>query len=837
MTILQKFTEGEFMPPQDDQSGFSLRIKLLCGLIPSVMVILMITGYITYLTSSHFLSQALERSTRQQVKAMAHELENVFTRCQQDLQFIAQTATKDEKLRNTFAGLIRATGLDYREIAFISQNDQAHLVWVAKNGEILPVPASKIAEIHPHPFLHLEHLAVLKQNQVWISKVMEVDHPFQTLENPNQRLRSQVIYFGTPCLAEPDGKPGYLLLALDIRSIRNILSLYNSSRSPIMAFTRTPEIRYAYLFDTDGWILFQSEGIDNKEMELTTDMVRASYSNGILGKPGLAAAFRPGPDYRDFWKMVSDVKKGRHDLMEITDAGSDGSFAREAYLTYAPVYFNGDVIAGLAYMDRTRFTRTAGYKHLDIMLILSLSTIAAVSLIIFILAHMITKPIYQLAEAVNHIQKGDRLCPIRISSTDYEVNLLVNAINNMINALIAQMAEIKEKEIQIQHVEYKEKIQLEAEFPSRTKPGDDQELPEIVGFGAKIEQLKSDILKAAASDADVLIIGETGTGKQLAAEAIHRHGSRAAHSFISINCGELGETLLLDGLFGHVKGAYTEARTDRKGAFLEAHGGTLFLDEIQNASLNVQQALLRAVSMRKIKPLGSDKELDVDVRLICATNADLSVLMDRQLFRADLYFRLKVITIHTPPLREHRENIPVVVNHLLRQLEESTQKPGLGISRGALEKMRQYHWPGNIRELKNCLTRAAVMSESHLIQADDIILEERRRAFGGTAATTGSKPSGNRDPGLPEPPQPDRSAGHVPLSSDQPRRPLRLNSRQEKVFPHILSRRIITRNEYLRWVDGDISPRTAVYDLQDLVKKGVLRKDGNGPSTRYILVE
>lgn len=838
MTILPKFTEGEVVVPSRGQSGLSLRLKLLSGLIPSVIIILMVTGYITYMTSSHFLNQALERSTRLHVKAMAHEIETILARCQKDLQLIAQTAEDEDDLRKIFAGLIRASGFDYREMGFIAQNGQDHVFWVAGVDGYVRIPPADIARIHPDPFLYSEHLVPLKPGQVWMSPVVEVVHPFQTPENPNQRLHSHVVYFGTSCDLKGPDRQGYLLLSLDVRFIRNVLSLFNSPQSPLLSYPRMPALRYAYLFDPEGWILFQNEGVDKTELELTTDLARSTYGSGILGKPGLPSAFRPGLDFPDFWQMVGEVNKGRHDLMVMDNSGDGGSTDKKAFLAYAPIRFQGAVVAGLAYVDRTHFIRMAGYKHLDIMLVISVLTIAAVSVIIFILAHRITKPLYQLAGAVNHIQDSTQLHPIQIASRDYEVNLLVTAINRMIAALNAQMVEIREKEMRIKTVEYKERIQLEAEFPRQVLSEKEVDLPEIIGFGTKIEQLRSDILKAAGSDADVLIIGETGTGKQLAAEAIHRHSRRSAHSFISVNCGELGETLLLDSLFGHLKGAYTEAKADRKGAFQEAHKGTLFLDEIQNASLTVQQALLRAVSMRKVKPLGSDREVEVDVRLICATNADLTLLIERGMFRADLYFRLKVITIHPPPLRDQKQNIPVLVNHLLRQLEASTRRTGLGISRGALERLKEYHWPGNIRELNNCITRAVIMTESRIIQADDIILEEglRNRADSSDARQEDSGPgldppvrSGAVLPVLPAPSEPDRiGPGSLPF---------RGNPRQEKAYPHILAQKRITRSDYMNWVGADISPRTAVYDLQDLVKKGVLRKEGSGPATRYILVE
>ena len=174
----------------------------------------------------------------------------------------------------------------------------------------------------------------------------------------------------------------------------------------------------------------------------------------------------------------------------------------------------------------------------------------------------------------------------------------------------------------------------EADLPQPAIGRDQDALPEIMGLGPKLEKLKQEIMKAAGADADVLIIGETGTGKQLAAEAIHRHSRLAGKPFVAINCGELDENLLLDTLFGHVKGAFTEAKTGRKGAFVEADGGILFLDEIQTASPRVQQALLRATAHRKIKPLGSDRESDIDVRLIAATNADLSRLVELGSFPA-----------------------------------------------------------------------------------------------------------------------------------------------------------------------------------------------------------
>ena len=222
----------------------------------------------------------------------------------------------------------------------------------------------------------------------------------------------------------------------------------------------------------------------------------------------------------------------------------------------------------------------------------------------------------------------------------------------------------------------------------------------------------------------MLITGETGTGKQLTSEAIHHNSSRRNEPFITINCGALDENLLLDALFGHVSGAFSDAKTDRKGAFLAANKGTLFLDEIGNASPKVQQALLRTLSAQKVKPLGSDTEIGIDVRLISATNEDLKSLIDRGIFREDLYYRLKVISITTPPLREHKEDIPALVDCFIKDASNKMNKENIGLSRGALDRLKNYNWPGNVRELKNCITRAVAMVESDVIQTEDIRLEE-----------------------------------------------------------------------------------------------------------------
>ncbi len=639
---------------------------------------------------------------------------------------------------------------------------------------------------------------------------MVTEHPFPEPAQPNQKLVRKAMLMATPA----DG--GYILIMVDALNLRNILSLFNSKESPVWSFPRTDEERYFFMFDPDGWILFQSEALDNPQAELSTHLARSGFT-GSLGHHGLESAFRPDTIFERYWEMVADVRAGRGNALNVT-AGQPNAFGRDFFLAYAPVRFRPElnaapeVVGGVAFMDISRLPLATGYKYVDAMLVVTIASALVIAGLIFILGRAITRPILKLAEAAKGIPQGTESLPIELDCYGKEITVLQTAINTLAAELVRQANEIRAKDHTIRTAQLKEQALLDravaAPLPA---PGSDL-IPAIVGYGPRIERFKAEIIKAAAADVDVLIIGETGTGKQLTAEAIHRLSTRAAGPFISINCGALDENLLLDTLFGHVKGAFTEAKTDRKGAFLEADRGTLFLDEIQVASPKVQQALLRAIAARKIKPLGSDRECDVNVRLIVATNADLRELIDQGVFREDLYFRLKVITIHTPPLREQKENIVVLARHFLALQEKLSGKRGIGLSKGALFKLTSYDWPGNVRELQNCIIRAVVMAEDRVIQAEDIPLdiEGGLLEHSSVPAASAAAPSVDLPPGL--------------------------NPRQQKAFPLIRARGRVTRSQYEEIIGGLLPPRTAIYDLQDLVKRGVLRKAGRGPATHYLVV-
>jgi DNA-binding NtrC family response regulator len=217
----------------------------------------------------------------------------------------------------------------------------------------------------------------------------------------------------------------------------------------------------------------------------------------------------------------------------------------------------------------------------------------------------------------------------------------------------------------------------------------------------------------------VLIQGESGTGKELLAHEIHHRSNRAMKPFVALNCAALPEHLIESELFGHEKGAFTGATAQKRGKFELAHLGTLFLDEVGDMSLATQAKLLRVLETRKVERLGATGSLDVDVRILSATNKDLPAEIARQNFREDLYFRLRVVLLRLPPLREHREDIPLLVQEFCRMLGEKHRRPGLAVSREAMERLMAAEWRGNVRELKNALESATVMSSNTTLSFED----------------------------------------------------------------------------------------------------------------------
>jgi two-component system response regulator PilR (NtrC family) len=260
-------------------------------------------------------------------------------------------------------------------------------------------------------------------------------------------------------------------------------------------------------------------------------------------------------------------------------------------------------------------------------------------------------------------------------------------------------------------------------------------LDNIVGVSTPMEKLKSTVRTVATTASTVLIHGESGTGKELVARAVHACSLRAAEPFVSINCGAFPETLLESELFGYVKGAFTGANTNKNGLFEVANGGTIFLDEISEMSLTMQVKLLRVLQERCLRPVGGTNEVPIDVRVIAATNKNLDNLVAENLFREDLYYRLSVIPVQVPPLRERREDIPLLANHFLKKYAPAAGKSILKIAPESLKLLNAYDWPGNVRQLENTIERAVAMEETNELRVD--LPSERPKAKAAAAGAVG----------------------------------------------------------------------------------------------------
>ena len=244
---------------------------------------------------------------------------------------------------------------------------------------------------------------------------------------------------------------------------------------------------------------------------------------------------------------------------------------------------------------------------------------------------------------------------------------------------------------------------------------------ELIGQSEAWQEIFYKIEKVAPTDANILLLGENGTGKDLIAKAIHEHSNRSAKAFVKVDVGSLTESLFESELFGYRKGAFTDAREDRAGRFEAANGGTLFLDEIGNISLAQQAKLLTVLQNRQVTRLGSNQSSPVDIRLVCATNLPLAELANESRFRKDMIYRINTIEIEIPPLRKRKDDIILLANHFLELYSEKYFRSSIQLDASAIEKLRQYHYPGNVRELRYIIERAVIMADGNVLRAEDLI--------------------------------------------------------------------------------------------------------------------
>jgi DNA-binding NtrC family response regulator len=275
----------------------------------------------------------------------------------------------------------------------------------------------------------------------------------------------------------------------------------------------------------------------------------------------------------------------------------------------------------------------------------------------------------------------------------------------------------------------RENLYLREQFKERTR------FENMIGQSPAMQAVFSLICDVAPADSTVLITGETGTGKGLAAKAIHSHSHRSSGPFVVVNCGAIPEHLMESELFGHMKGAFTDAKETKKGRLELAHGGTLFLDEIGEIGPRMQIDLLRVLEDRVFYRVGGTQPLEADFRVVAATNRNLEKAIRENRFREDLYYRLNVVAFAMPPLRRRKQDIPLLADHFLRQFVQETHRPVDRISREAMDEMMLYDWPGNVRELQNAVERAVVVGKGRQVMPADLPIRDREAA----AATGGSR--------------------------------------------------------------------------------------------------
>jgi two-component system response regulator PilR (NtrC family) len=330
-------------------------------------------------------------------------------------------------------------------------------------------------------------------------------------------------------------------------------------------------------------------------------------------------------------------------------------------------------------------------------------------------------------DVLRHIKETDPSVPVIMVTAYASAETAVEALRLGAYDYLTKPFKLEELKANIRNALEKVRLKRENETLKRELKKT-QGLDSMLGGSRVMLELFEHIKSVATTNSTVLITGESGTGKELAAKAIHVRSPRAEEPFVSINCGAVPETLLESELFGHLKGSFTGATTNHKGLFEVAHRGTILLDEIAEMSPTMQVKFLRVLQEKKIRRIGSTEELEVDVRILAATNKDLERGVQDRSFREDLFYRLNVIPIHMPPLRERREDIPILATHFLAKASASTKKNLTKIADEAMERLQAYDWPGNVRELENVIERAVALEPTGVVLPER--LPEKVREFG-----------------------------------------------------------------------------------------------------------
>lgn len=338
-------------------------------------------------------------------------------------------------------------------------------------------------------------------------------------------------------------------------------------------------------------------------------------------------------------------------------------------------------------------------------------------------------------EALEQIKIINPEIPIIIMTAYASVETAVSALKKGAYDYLTKPLDFDELKITIERATEHNRLKKENEY-LKSRLGEQFDRQNLIGQSKEMAKLLETVAQVAPTEATVLIAGESGTGKEMIANAIHYNSLRKSAPFIKINCAALTETLLESELFGHEKGSFTGAERRREGKFVQAHGGSLFLDEVSEMSKAMQVKLLRVLQEREVTRVGGSELIKVDVRVIAASNKDLKEEIQKGNFREDLFYRLNVVSLNVPPLRQRKEDIPILAQHFLKHFSERNNKNIQGYTPRAMQKIMAYGWPGNIRELMNAAERAVVLARTDLLDAEEIalIMEDNASCVGAVEA-------------------------------------------------------------------------------------------------------
>ena len=538
-TDLARRPQSPLLPPR--VPGRRLRARLLAALIPAVAVIWLAAGGTVSLVSQRALQATRERLGTLQTQALGQALEQALAQARRDLLFAAALAPRPEPLA---AGLERANLLGplvYRELGYLDLEGHDHVFFVASHGRAVRLPNEDLDGMRPSLFRLLDQGPDLAPGQVGLSPLVRPDAQPAQAQAADQAGAEEVFRLYAP-RADATGKVrGLYVLGLCARSLRDILSRHDADRAP------PPDSEggsgRSFLFDTEGWMLLQADEADKPQPELTTALARSGYA-GTQGRRGMEAAFRPESRHKRYWEMVEAVREGRGGISERPGlAGPDRDETENRPMPYAPVRFwaSADapprVVAGVAVMDMAGLDARPVVWTVGAGFFVVLAACLAAAGLVAVLVQTITRPLTDLSDAVAGLGVAGGLPPLEATDADRETRVFHGALNGLLEVVCRQEEALGDRDRAMQQARLREQASLD-----RTPPGAaEASFPEIKGAGPLMERLKDDVAKAAQVDADVLITGETGTGKRLVAEAIHRHCHRAARPLIAINCATLDE--------------------------------------------------------------------------------------------------------------------------------------------------------------------------------------------------------------------------------------------------------------------------------------------------------